>query len=200
MEEIHTRCAFRPFCTQTYEDPPRDSKYNCNKCIGHYVSEKIEKVDKDASKPKRRSQNFTFHRLGNGGFYEGVSETVTYYDNRRRRPEAPDEGGADELGDDPPREPGHKGSRREKGHGRRRRRRSRREGDGEADGGSFWSKNSNIVAARFAKMLVWCQEQLLINCLRCQAPWRNTCVEKLCPEWVTLNWWLVSKCPTDLRR
>ena len=135
MEEIHTRCAFRPFCTQTYEDPPRDSKYNCNKCIGHYVSEKIEKVDKDASKPKRRSQNFTFHRLGNGGFYEGVSETVTYYDNRRRRPEAPDEGGADELGDDPPREPGHKGSRREKGHGRRRRRRSRREGDGEADGG-----------------------------------------------------------------
>ena len=36
-------------------------------------------------------------------------------------------------------------------------------------GESFWSKNSNILAARFAKMLVWCQEQLLINCLRCQA-------------------------------
>jgi hypothetical protein len=36
-------------------------------------------------------------------------------------------------------------------------------------GESFWWKNSDALAARFAKMLVWHQQRLLINCLHCQA-------------------------------
>lgn len=89
MDQIHTSCQFRPFCKARYEEPPRYGKYKCNKCQGPcYITETKEKVEGEMSKPKLAKQKLTFHKLFSGGSYEGVSDTVSYHDNRRPRPEA----------------------------------------------------------------------------------------------------------------